>query len=179
VNRIFLTIITATALAIVCAAPASAQTVRLAVGGKPVIFYLPLTVAERLGYFKDEGLDVEISDFAGGSRALQSLMGGSADVVTGAFDHTIQMLAKQQPVVALVQLGRYPGYVLGVAGPKMQTYKGPRDLKGMKIGVTAPGSGTHFMALQYMIENGLKADDASFIGVGASSTAVAAVKRFG
>jgi NitT/TauT family transport system substrate-binding protein len=172
-----LTIITAAALAIVCAAPASAQTVRLAVGGKPVIFYLPLTVAERLGYFKDEGLDVEITDLAGGSRALQSLMGGSADVVTGAFDHTIQMLAKQQPVVALVQLGRYPGYVLGVAGPKMQTYKGPQDLKGMKIGVTAPGSGTHFMALQYMIENGLKADDASFIGIGASSTAVAAVKN--
>src|SRR5262245_43451503 len=74
-------------------------------------------------------------------------MGGSADVVIGAFDHTIQMLAKQQPVVALVQLGRYPGYVLGVAGPKMQTYKGPRDLKGMKIGITAPGSGKPMSAL--------------------------------
>jgi len=177
VNRFYLNIVAAAALAIACAAVASAQTVRLAVGGKPVIFYLPLTVAERLGYFKDEGLDVEISDLAGGSRALQSLMGGSADVVTGAFDHTIQMLAKQQSVVALVQLGRYPGYVLGVAGPKMQTYKGPRDLKGMKIGVSAPGSGTHFMALQYMIENGLKADDASFIGIGVSTTAVAAVKN--
>jgi NitT/TauT family transport system substrate-binding protein len=177
VNKFCLKIIVVAAVALLGIAAASAQTVRLAVGGKPVIFYLPLTVAERLGYFKDEGLEVEISDLAGGSRALQSLMGGSADVVTGAFDHTIQMLSKQQSVVAVVQLGRYPGYVLGIAGPKMQTYKGPSDLKGMKIGITAPGSGTHFMVLQYMIENGLKADDASFIGIGVSTTAVAAVKN--
>ena len=94
---------------------AAAQTkVRLAVGGKPALFYLPLTVTERLGYFKDEGLDVEISDFAGGARALQALIGGSADVVTGAFDHTIQMQAKNQPIIAVVQLGRFPGFVLGV-----------------------------------------------------------------
>ena len=176
-NKFCSKVIAAAAVALLGIAAASAQTVRLAVGGKPVIFYLPLTVAERLDYFRDEGLDVEISDLAGGSRALQSLMGGSADVVAGAFDHTIQMLSKQQSVVAVVQLGRYPGYVLGIAGPKMQTYGGPPDLKGMKIGVSAPGSGTHFMVLQYMIENGLKADDASFIGIGVSTTAVAAVKN--
>lgn len=156
---------------------APAETVRLAVGGKPVIFYLPLTVTERLGYFKAEGLDVEISDFAGGARALQSLIGGSADVVTGAFDHTIQMVIKNQPIVATVQLGRYPGYVLAVTGAAMQTYKSPQDLKGLKIGITAPGSGTHFMVLHYMLENGLKAEDASFIGIGAAATAVAAVKK--
>jgi NitT/TauT family transport system substrate-binding protein len=177
VNKFCSKVIAAAAIALLGIAAASAQTVRLAVGGKPVIFYLPLTIAERLDYFRDEGLDVEISDLAGGSRALQSLMGGSADVVAGAFDHTIQMLSKQQSVVAVVQLGRYPGYVLGIAGPKMQTYKAPTDLKGMKIGITAPGSGTHFMVLQYMIENGLKADDASFIGIGVSTTAVAAVKN--
>src|SRR5688572_5007549 len=75
-------------------APLETQRVRLAVGGKPGLFYLPLTISERLGYFKAEGLDVEISDFPGGGRALQALIGGSADVVTGSFDHTIQMHAK-------------------------------------------------------------------------------------
>ena len=80
-------------------APRAQTKVRLAVGGKPAMFYLPLTVTERLGYFKDAGLDVEISDLPGGARALQALMGGSADVVTGAFDHTIQMQAKGQPIV--------------------------------------------------------------------------------
>jgi NitT/TauT family transport system substrate-binding protein len=163
------------------ALPAGAQEkpelskVRLAVGGKPAVFYLPLTVVERLGYFRDAGLEVEISDFPGGARALQSLIGGSADVVTGSFDHTIQMQAKNQPVVGLVQLGRFPGYVLGVLAGK--AYRDPKDLKGMKIGITAPGSSTHFMVQYLMVRNGLKGDDASFVGVGASASAVAAVRR--
>ena len=157
---------------------AAAQTkVRLAVGGQSALYYLPLTVTDRLGYFKDEGLDVEISDLSGGARALQALMRGSADVVTGSFDHTIQMQAKGQPIIAVVQLGRFPGFVLALVGPKAAAYKGPADLKGMKIGVTAPGSSTHFMALHMMAQAGLKPDDASFIGVGAGSTAVAAAKR--
>ncbi len=151
--------------------------VRLAVGGKPALFYLPLTVTERLGYFRDAGLDVEISDFPGGARALQALIGGSADVVTGAFDHTIQMQAKNQPIVAVVQLGQFPGYVLGVLTAKAQTYRSPVDLKGMKIGVTAPGSSTHFMVQHLMVTHGLKRDDASFVGIGASASAVAAVQR--
>jgi NitT/TauT family transport system substrate-binding protein len=152
-------------------------TVRLAVGGKPALFYLPLSVTERLGYFKDEGLDVQISDFAGGGRALQALIGGSADVVTGAFDHTIQMHAKGQPIVAVVELGHYPGFVLAMLAAKADNYRGPADLKGMKIGITAPGSSTHFMALYLMARAGLAREDASFIGIGTGQTAVAAVKR--
>src|SRR5262245_22453957 len=162
-------------LASLAAMPARAQEkpgitkVRLAVGGKPALFYLPLTIVERLGLFRQQGLDVEISDFAGGARALQALIGGSADVVTGSFDHTIQMQAKGQPVVGVVQLGRYPGYVLGVLAGK--SYAAPKDFKGMKIGVTAPGSSTHFMAQYVMVRNGLKRDDASFVGVGAAASA--------
>src|SRR6267378_2694493 len=158
------------------AKPELAQ-VRLAVGGRAALFYLPLTVTERLGYFKEAGLDVEISYFQGGARALQALMGGSADVVTGSFDHTIQMQAKGQPVVAVVQLGRFPGFALGLVASKAAAYRGPQDLKGMKIGVTAPGSSTHFMAAYIMVRSGLKPDEASFIGVGVSSTAVAAARR--
>jgi NitT/TauT family transport system substrate-binding protein len=164
-------------------APACAQDkpelakVRLAVGGKPALYYLPLTVVERLGLFRQQGLEVEISDFPGGARALQALIGGSADVVAGAFDHTIQMQAKKQPVVGVVLLGRFPGFVLGVLAAKAQTYRGPNDLKGMKIGVTAPGSSTHFMVQYLMVRNGLKPDDASFLGVGAAASAVAAVRR--
>src|SRR5205085_7027529 len=98
--------IAAAVAALVLALPASAQAqkpevakVRLAVGGKSSLYYLPLTVTERLGYFKEAGLDVEISDFAGGAKSLQALIGGSADVVTGSFDHTIQMQAKNQSIV--------------------------------------------------------------------------------
>ena len=166
------------------AAPARGQesrpetpNVRLAVGGKPALFYLPLTVTERLGYFKNEGLDVEISDFPGGGRALQALIGGSADVVAGSFDHTIQMQAKNQPVVAVVQLGRLPGYVLGVLASKAGAYRDPQDLKGMKIAITAPGSSTHFMVQYLMARHQLKPDDAAFIGVGTGPSAIAAARR--
>lgn len=153
------------------------SSVRLAVGGRSGLFYLPLTVTERLGYFKQAGLDVEIADVQAGVRALQAVVGGSADVATGTFDHTIQMQAKHQPVVAVVQFGRVPGLVLGVIAAKADFYHGPRDLKGKSIGVTAPGSSTHFMAAYLMVRNGLKPDDASFIGVGVTSTAVAAARR--
>jgi hypothetical protein len=120
--------------------------VRLVVGGKSAIFYLPLAVTERLGYFKERGIDAEIADVQSGARALQSLIGGSADVGVGTFDHTIQMQAKGQPVVAVLQYGLYPGFVLGTIASKAITYAGPQSLKGLKIGVTSPGSSTHFMA---------------------------------
>ena len=63
----------------------------IAVGGKNLLYYLPLTIAEQRGYFKDEGLDITIVDFAGGARALQAVVGGSADVVSGAFEHTVNL----------------------------------------------------------------------------------------
>jgi NitT/TauT family transport system substrate-binding protein len=170
--------------ALVLALPAAAQAqkpetakVRLAVGGKSSLYYLPLTITERLGYFKEAGLDVEISDFAGGAKSLQALIGGSADVVTGSFDHTIQMQAKDQSIVAVVQMGRFPGFALGVRKAKAANYTGPKDLKGMKIGVTAPGSSTHFMVLYMMAQAGLKPDDAVFIGTGSGGTVVAAVQH--
>ena len=183
-RRPLLTIIASMAIAALFMPAARAQDkapeitkVRLAVGGKTSLYYLPLTVTERLGYFKDASLDVEISDLQGGSKSLQALVGGSADVVTGAFDHIIQMQAKKQAIVAIVQLGRFPGFVLALRVEKAASYTGPKDLKGLKIGVTAPGSSTHFMALHMMVQNGLQPSDASFIGVGNGSTAFAAIQR--
>ncbi|MDQ2987955.1 MAG: ABC transporter substrate-binding protein, partial [Pseudomonadota bacterium] len=67
--------------------------IRLAIGGKVGLFYLPVTIAERLGYFKDEGLQVEFIDLGSGGKALQALVGGSADVTSGSYEHTIQMQA--------------------------------------------------------------------------------------
>src|SRR3954464_11481893 len=176
--------ITRTRAAPMFALPASPQAqkpeqtqARLAVGGKSSLYYLPLTVTERLGYFKEAGLDVEVSDFAGGAKSLQALIGGSADVVTGSFDHTIQMQAKNQSIVAVVQMGRFPGFALALRNQKAGNYAGPKDLKGMKIGVTAPGSSTHFMVLYMMAQAGLKPDDAVFIGTGSGGTVVAAVQH--
>jgi NitT/TauT family transport system substrate-binding protein len=160
------------------AGPASAQTkVSLGVGGKPLLYYLPLTIAEKRGFFKDEGLDVTISDFGGGAKSLQALVGGSVDVVTGAYEHTIRMQAKSQDIVAVVELGRFPGIVLAVKKSLAGEIKSAADLKGRKIGVTAPGSSTALTAQYAMVKAGLKATDAAIIGVGGSASAVAAMKK--
>lgn len=150
--------------------------VGIAVGGKNLLYYLPLTVAEQLGYFKAEGLDVTIFDFAGGSRALQAVIGGSADVVSGAFEHTLNMQHKGQPMRAFVLQGRAPQIVLGVNPKTMPQFKGIADLKGKKIGVTAPGSSTNVLANFLLASVGLKPSDVSFVGVGAASGAVAAMR---
>ncbi|EJL93316.1 ABC-type nitrate/sulfonate/bicarbonate transport system, periplasmic component [Herbaspirillum sp. CF444] len=150
--------------------------VSIAVGGKNLFYYLPLTVAEQLGYFKDEGLQVEISDFAGGAKALQAMVGGSADVVSGAYEHTINMQAKNQSIVAFVLQGRAPQIVFSVNNKTMPNYKTIADLKGKKIGVTAPGSSTSVMASFVLAKAGLKPTDVSFIGVGAAAGALSAIR---
>jgi NitT/TauT family transport system substrate-binding protein len=152
------------------------QKVSIAVGGKNLLYYLPLTIAEQQGYFKDEGLQVEISDFAGGAKALQALVGGSADVVSGAYEHTITMQAKGQPVVAFVLQARAPQIVFGVSTRTMPNFKTIADLKGKKIGVTAPGSSTNMMASFVLAKGGLKPADVSFIGVGTSAGAISALR---
>jgi len=150
--------------------------VSIAVGGKNLFYYLPLTIAEQLGYFKDEGLQVEISDFAGGSKALQALVGGSADVVSGAYEHTINMQAKGQHITAFVLQGRAPQIVFGVSTKTLPNYKSIADLKGKKIGVTAPGSSTNMMADFVLAKGGLKPTDVSFVGVGAAAGALSALR---
>jgi len=151
--------------------------VQIAVGGQSFMIYLPLTLTERLGYFKDAGLNVEITDFGSGTKSLQALIAGNVDATAGSFDHTIQMQAKGQPIVAVVETGRYPGIVLGLVTSKKLDYRSPQDMKGLKIGVTAPGSQTNFMVNYILTKNGLKPEDVSFIGVGGPSSAVAAVKK--
>ena len=152
------------------------KSLTIAVGGKNLLYYLPLTIAEQLKYFEAEGLDVKIVDFAGGARALQAVVGGSAEVVSGAFEHTLNMQAKGQPMRAFVLQGRAPQIVLAVSTKTMAGYKSMADLKGKKIGVTAPGSSTHIMTNFVLAKAGLKPTDVSIVGVGASQGAVAAMR---
>src|SRR6202140_687798 len=149
--------------------------VSIAVGGKAAFYYLPLTIAERLNYFKEEGLEIEISDFDGGSKALQAVVGGSADVVSGAWENTIDQQPKGLNMQGFVLQGRYPAISVGLAKSKAATYKSPKDLKGMKIGVSAPGSSTNRVVWHLLAKDGLKPEDVSIIGVGSTSGAVAAM----
>lgn len=168
-------------LALALAGPIQAQPekrdVHIAVGGKSAFYYLPLTIAEQLGYFKDEGLEVKISDFAGGSQALRAVVGGSAEVVSGAYEHTISLQGKKQHFRAFVLQGRLPQIALGVASSKAANFKSFKDLKGMKIGVSAPGSSTHNLVKQLLTKAGLDPNkDAAIVGAGIGAGAIAAMK---
>jgi NitT/TauT family transport system substrate-binding protein len=178
-------VLTAVLLVAALAAPALSQgaaapekpRVVLAVGGAEALVYLPVNVAWRLDYFRQAGLQVDLQNFAGGGQALRALVGGSADMVSGFYDHTIQMQAQGRKIKAVVMQQRYPGLVLAVA--RHAADGGVRtlaDLRGKKIGVTAPGSSTHFFVNYLMTKVGIGLDEFSVIGIGAGATAVAAVR---
>lgn len=152
------------------------KDVHIAVGGKAALYYLPLTIAEQLGYFREEGLTIRISDFAGGSQALRAVVGGSADVVSGAYEHTINMQAKNQIMQCFALMGRAPQISIGIAKSRAAGYKSPKDMKGMKVGVSAPGSSTNMMVNFFIAKEGLKPSDVAIVGVGTGSGAIAALK---
>jgi sulfonate transport system substrate-binding protein len=157
--------------------PSNETHVRLAVGGQNQLVYLPTTLAQELGYYKEEGLDVELQDHAGGAKALQSLVGGSSDVVSGFYDHTIQMAAEGRAFVAFVNMLRFPGLVLVTSPQSTAVVTKIEDLKGRVAGVTAAGSSSQ-MLLTYMLQrHGLTVDDVSITPVGTAATAIAAVEH--
>ena len=168
-------------LAVAVAGGAHAQLekkdVHIAVGGRTALYYLPLTITERLGYFKDEGLNVRISDFPGGTRSLEAVVGGSADVVAGAYEHTINMQARQQHFQAFVLTGSAPQITVAIASKLAPRYRSPKDLKGLKVGISAPGSSTNMVINYLAAKGGLKPSDFSVIGIGAGATVVAAVDQ--
>jgi NitT/TauT family transport system substrate-binding protein len=152
--------------------------VHIAVGGKVALYYLPLTITERLGYFKDEGLNVRISDFAGGTRSLESVVGGSADVVAGAYEHTINMQSRKIGFQAFVLTGAAPQISVGIVASKAASYKSPKDLKGLKVGISAPGSSTNMVINYLLAKGGLKPTDVAIIGIGTGgATVIAAVEQ--
>ena len=153
------------------------RDIHIAVGGKVALYYLPLTITERLGYFKDEGLNVRISDFAGGTRSLEAVVGGSADVVSGSYEHTINMQSRKIPFQAFVLSGASPQISVAISSKLAANYKSPRDLKGLKIGVSAPGSSTNMVVDFLLSKGGLKPTDVSIIGIGAGANVIAAVDQ--
>src|SRR5207253_6883538 len=178
VMRAFAAIVVAGAVAASAWAQApEKKKITIAVGGKNLFYYLPLTVAERKGYFRDEGLEVEIPDFAGGARALQALVGGSADMVSGAYEHTINMAAKKQPIKAVVLQMKFSAMALAMSKERAAKFKGAKDMKGWKVGVTAPGSSTNMYANNLLVKDGLKPTDISVVGVGTGAGAVAALEK--
>lgn len=150
--------------------------ISIAAGGKSTFYHLPLTIAEQLGYFKAEGLEVDISDFTGDSHALAAVEGGSADVVSGAYEDTLHLQSRGQKFQAFVLQGRAPAISMGISPRTMPHYKTAMDLKGRKIGISLLGSSTHMVANLILVRAGLKSGDVSFVGVGTAEGALTAFR---
>lgn len=160
--------------------PAIAQSrakVRIAGGGIALYGYMPFFVAQGQNLFAKHGIEAEISQFPGGARAMQALLGGSADVVCGYYEHTIQMAAKGAKLTAFVLQAQNSGLVLGVRKQLANQIRTVADLKGRKVGVSAPGSATHLFLQQLLVKAGLKPTDAAAIGVGTTQTALSSFQR--
>jgi len=156
---------------------AMADKVTIAIGGASCLCYLPTMLAQQLGEFKKAGVDVDVVQFKGGSESLKAVMGGSADVASGYFDHCVNLAAKGQHLQSFVVYDRFPGFALVVSPKHANEIKSVKDLANKKVGVSAPGSSTDFF-LKYMLsKNGVDANSVAVIGVGLGATAIAAMEQ--
>lgn len=151
--------------------------VTIAVGGASCLCYLPTMLAASLGEFKKAGVDVEVVQFKGGSDSLKAVMGGSADVASGYFDHCVNLAAKGQHLQSFVVYDRFPGLVLVVSPKHNDTVKSIKDLAGKKVGVSAPGSSTDFFLKYLLSKNGVDSNSVAVIGVGLGGSAIAAMEQ--
>ena len=177
-RQIFRRLVTTLAALLLSSGLALAQSkVTLAIGGASCLCYLPTMLAKELGEYEKAGVNVELVEFKGGSEALKAVMGGSADVVSGYFDHCVNLAAKGQSLQSFVIYDRYPGFALVVSPKHTAEIKSIKDLANKKIGVSAPGSSTDFFLKYILSKNGVDPNSVGVIGVGLGATAIAAMEQ--
>ena len=177
--KVFGKLIAAAAALTMMSGVALASEVTIAVGGASCLCYLPTVLAQQLGEYKKAGVDVKFFDAKGGSAALTAVLGGSADVVSGYFEHTIRMASKNQALKSFVVYDRFPGLVLVVAPGQTGKINSVKDLVGKKVGVSAPGSSTDMFLKFQLKKDGLDPTSAAVVGIGLGASAVGAMEHGG
>ena len=147
----------------------------LMVGGLEKIIYLPAMLTERLGYFKDAGLNMELLNEGAGVSAEDEMIAGRVDAVVGFYDHTIDLQSKGKILEAVIILDRVPGEALVVT--ERSGIKTLADLKGKHIGVTGIGSSTNFLASYMVTKGGGDPGQYTPVPVGAGNTLIAAMQQ--
>ncbi len=168
---------TAFGLSLASAAGASADKITIMVGGIEKQIYLPAMLCQQLGYFKDEGIDVELMSEPAGVDAENEMLAGAVQGVVGFYDHTIDLQAKGKFVESVVQFSRAPGEVEMVAAKQADAIKSPADFKGKSLGVTGLGSSTNFLTQYLAVKNGVKVSEITSVPVGAGNTFIAAIQQ--
>lgn len=157
-------------------APLEKPRVTLALGGRTALYYLPITIAEQLGYFAEEGLEVELQDHAGGGLAQRAMLAGEADLVAGSYEHTIVLRQRGRSCRAFVQFGRAPQTVFGVGKRALPDFQDLAQLAGRRVGISAADSATEWFARLVLVRGGLAVNAVELVGVGTSTAAASALR---
>ncbi len=155
------------------------QKVSIALAAKGSLFHLPLVLADQLGFFKQEGLQIEWVECDSGLQAVNTALAGQADVVSGAFEHIIDLQARGLNYRAFVMQGRTPQISLGLSTRRALAMKSVADLKALKIGITSLGSATHWIAQHWMRQSGVLTENVQFVELGANTAQVMEAFRMG
>lgn len=134
-------------------------------------------VAADKGFCKAHGLTCQMVQIPSGPVGLQALAAGSLEISFASTEVTMQAASRGNDVQLIV--GHSPAniYVLSVHKdvPLPNKAKGypavMQDLKGLKVGVTARGSGTELQARALLTGAGLPGDSVTYVGVGSPGTA--------
>jgi NitT/TauT family transport system substrate-binding protein len=154
----------------------AADKVTIMVGGIEKQIYLPAKLAERLGYFTEQGIVVELLSEPSGVHAEDVLLAGAVQGVVGFYDHTIELQARGKAVESVVQFGQAPGEVELVSSKMADEIKSPADFKGKTLGVTGLGSSTHFLTQYLAVSHGVKVNEISVVPVTSGDKFIAAMK---
>ena len=152
----------------------AAPVVNVALSARNSLYHLPLVLADRLGYFRQSGLQVQLMAHESGQAALASVLKGQADVLAGAFEHVFELQRRGQSFQAFAQMTSTPMVSLGVSGSR-SGLRSWQELKSARIGVSALHSGTHWMSCLWLLRHGLQPQDVNFIEVGTSAGALGAL----
>lgn len=154
----------------------AADKVTIMVGGYEKQIYLPAKLAEGLGYFKAEGLDVELLNEGAGVDAENEMLAGAVQGVVGFYDHCVDLQTKGKFVESVVQFSQAPGEV-ELVSTKHPEVKSMADLRGKTMGVTGLGSSTNFLTQYLMVKSGVPLGEFTSLPVGAGTTFIAAMQQ--
>ena len=159
------------------AASAAPVTVKIAVSNVTNQSYIPLILAQRLGYFAKQGLNVQVTSLPNGSQTFTEMLSGQVDGVVGFYDHNQDLNAKGTPTESVLSLLQAPGMVEIVRADEANTITSPANLAGKNIGITGLGGSTEFLADYLAFHNGVSVSQIHPVGVAAGPTFVAAMQH--
>jgi NitT/TauT family transport system substrate-binding protein len=138
--------------------------------------HLPVLLAEQLGYFKAQGLVVDVLEQASTAMSMETMQGEGLFVWSAPYDQLLHV-PRKEPWVAIMQTGRTPQLALGVSRKTMSHFKRLQDLHGRRMGVSALDSQARRCVDYAMVLSGDSPNELNHVAVGHASQAILALRN--